>query len=348
MGLYRQRRRSTWWCNYTLGGRRFYESLHTEDIRVAKERYKQIRAKIDLGIIEKTTQKKRILLDEAMELYLANYARIKKASADDDTLMLSRFNEAMATIIGKPTLLGDVSRFHIESFLAQLKRDGKSPARINRHLTAIKTMLNKNLEWDNLSKNNAKGIRMFKEVGRTRYLEIQEIRALIKACSPRLKPLVLMAVLTGLRQGDIFRLRWSDMSFESRTMSITQRKTNHSLVLQMSEAVADVLRKIPKSADSPYIFNDNGGCLEKDSWVRSSFKNACKKAGITDFQFRDLRRTFGTLQCRLGQNVKTVSELMGHTSTRMTERYIQISSETKKEAVDVLGAKITGVFRAND
>jgi integrase len=76
--------------------------------------------------------------------------------------------------------------------------------------------------------------------------------------------------------------------------------------------------------------------------VRTSFENACAKAGIKNFRFHDLRHTAASHMVMAGVPFKTVEEILGHTTTAMTERYSHLTSEHKRNAVEMLSATLQG------
>jgi integrase len=89
------------------------------------------------------------------------------------------------------------------------------------------------------------------------------------------------------------------------------------------------------SGDAEYVFvNPDTGTRYTD--VKKSFSAACRKAGITDFRFHDLRHTFGTRLADAGVDVVKIKELMGHASIVTTMRYIHATDQGKRGAIVVL------------
>ena len=346
MGIYKANGRSTYWMALKVNGKRIQRSTKTRDKKLAD----QVFEKWKHEVYEHTWLGKPIKtpLAELINLYMKTHAKPSKISWRDDEYMLTRFRNEMEHEVGLSVTIQDINPLRIESFRAHLKADGLSNARINRFLACIRTLFNKAIQWDKLAKNPVKGLVFYKEMPRTKALELGQIRALLDACSERLRPIVQVAVFSGLRQGDIFKLRWDNINFDAKIISLVQSKTTRPLAFQLGEPLASMLKSVPKYPDCPLVFSKNGKPLTNHGWVRLDFEKALKEAGIASFQFRDLRRTFGTQLARMGVNLKVIAKLMGHTSTRMTEQYVHVSQSTEKEALDQLGARIAGLQAAND
>jgi len=96
----------------------------------------------------------------------------------------------------------------------------------------------------------------------------------------------------------------------------------------------DALQQLPRRIDTPYVFpGKNGGRLTD---IKKPFLSARKRAGLDDVRFHDLRHTFASHLVMAGVDLTTVKELLGHKSTKMTERYSHLSPKHKADAVRVL------------
>ena len=322
---------------YTVNGRQIRESTESSDEKIAELTLKQVQVDIHSGKWFGKVKKVRTPLPEAIKQFLAAMKH-RNVSWVYDEIMLRKFSE-WAEI---DTVLQEVDRPMIERFQTHLLAKGLSKSRVNRYIASLKSFFYRHLEWGNVQKNPAKGVKMFPEAMRVRYLELGQIELLVDHCSERLKPIVLVALLTGLRKGDILKLRWNDIDIENRKVHLLQGKTKNPLVVSMSEALVSVLKAIPVYLDSPHVFNDDGKRLTRFGWLRADFIKAVEAAGIKDFTFHDLRHTFATHQRFLGKDITVIKELLGHRTTKMTERYAHIRPDELKEANDALGEKIRG------
>jgi len=220
------------------------------------------------------------------------------------------------------------------------RRQGQvSNATVNREVACLKHIFTKAIEWKIVQKNPGKKVKLLRERNtRLRYLDEKEIRRLHGACAEHLKPIVIVALNTGMRKEEILSLRWKDVDFRSRTISILDTKNGESSEIPMNDSVYRTLLAVRKNADSPWVFSKKNG--ERYGNVRKAFEGARKRAGIVDFRFHDLRHTFASYLVMAGVDLRTVQELLGHKSFEMTLRYAHLSPEHKKRAADILGNKM--------
>ena len=109
--------------------------------------------------------------------------------------------------------------------------------------------------------------------------------------------------------------------------------------MPMTEGVCAALKKIGKvrRLDCDYIFEKDGSAYKGD-WIIKSFIKACKKAGINNFRFHDLRHDFCSRLVQKGIDLYTVAALAGHKDIRMTQRYAHLSPERLRGAINVLNS----------
>ena len=129
-------------------------------------------------------------------------------------------------------------------------------------------------------------------------------------------------------------LKWIDINFNNSIIylrsSVTKSKKNKQIPLDAE--LLEKFRELKKKTKSQYVFCDNDGRELKN--IRHAFEVALKKANITDFRFHDLRHTFASQMVMAGIDIRTVSELMGHSTIRMTEKYSHLSPNHKRAAMD--------------
>jgi len=230
--------------------------------------------------------------------------------------------------------LHEITSWDIEKW--KVKRKGEvKPATVNRDLATLKSMLSKAVEWGKLKESPTKKVKLLKGVTkRLRYLMPDEVQTLISNCSDHLRPIVIVAVHTGMRKGEILSLRWDQVDFEKGIITLTDTKNDQKRYVPMDETVKSTLSTIERKGE--YIF-----CGLKPGkplvWIELSFHNALEKSGIEDFKIHDLRHTFASNLIMSGKvDLMTLKELLGHKTIEMTLRYAHLAPDHKMRAVNVL------------
>jgi len=182
---------------------------------------------------------------------------------------------------------------------------------------------------------------------RLRFLTEPEIKKLLDACPGHLRDIVECALLTGMRRGEIFSLKWDQI--RNGFIYLNETKTNESRQIPMGDDLNAIFKRIRKKyhLTSEHVFNysvDTKKGLKIRSYslndVKTSFKAACKRAGIVDFRFHDLRHTFASQVLLRGGDLKDIQELLGHKTMTMTLRYAHLTQEHKRKAVNLLNGLI--------
>lgn len=218
-----------------------------------------------------------------------------------------------------------------EYICVRQEKDSVTNSTINRELATLKRMAKLCKLHDLFSE-----ITMLPEnSARIRHLSVAEQEALIRACeSPQLRLAILIALNTGLRREGVYGLAWEHIDFQTMTITRTV-KGNKSVRIPMTERLAEALKEYRQQAIlSKHVFPSPGKPGEA---VRSDnsrpFVNACRRAGITDFRFHDLRHTFATNFLFHTRDKRVLQDILGHTDSRMTDRYAHILDEQKRGAM---------------
>jgi integrase len=242
--------------------------------------------------------------------------------------------------------VSDIDRRDVESFQsarrATLRTDGRPRANstCNREVEALRRLLNKAIEWGMLERNPASRIKPLPEPqGRTRFLSLDEAKRLLEASSRHLTPIIVCALETGMRRSEILGLRWSDVDMRTQTIYLGDTKNGESRRVPISNRLFSVLSTLPRRLGSDHVFNGEpkiGKTGTPFHDVRTSFENACRRAGIEQFRFHDLRHTAASHMAMAGVPLRTIGEILGHKTAAMTERYAHLTPEHKRKAVECL------------
>jgi integrase len=170
---------------------------------------------------------------------------------------------------------------------------------------------------------------------RLRFLSKEECEALINVCDNHLKPVVIMAIHTGMRRGEILSLTWDQIDVASGFIYLEVTKNGERREIPIDKKLKETLGNIIRRLDIPYVFYDaKTGKPFKE--VKKSYASAVKKAKLKDLHFHDLRHTYASLLVMDGVSIPTLMKLLGHKSMTMTMRYANLSQAHKAKAVEAL------------
>ncbi|MBD3285296.1 tyrosine-type recombinase/integrase [candidate division WOR-3 bacterium] len=238
----------------------------------------------------------------------------------------------------RDSTLDGITTIQIEQFKLSRRKKVK-PASVNREIALLKRMFSRAKDWGYTDKNPASKVKLFKEPpGRIRYLTIEERRLLLEECEGMLFAIVLTALETGMRKGELQRLTWDVVDFDRRNIKVLMSKNNESRILPISDLLVPVLQKLYIARRGAYVFSKPDGS-PYGNW-RKAFETAKQKAGIKDFRFHDLRHTFASYLVMAGVDIRTVQVLMGHKTIRMTMRYSHLSQAHLLDAVNKVGTNL--------
>ena len=224
-------------------------------------------------------------------------------------------------------------------------RRPRSTSTVKHELAVLKEVFNKGIAWGLVDRNPAARVKPLPESkGRTRFLSVEEAEKLVQAASAHLRPIIIMALETGMRRGEILRLKWEDLDMKNNMIYIADPKNNDPRHVPMSSRVKALLASLPRRLRADYVFVGvkKWQMVGKDGIpftdVDTSFRNACAKEGIEDFTFHGLRHTAASHLVMSGVPLRTVGEILGHKTATMTERYSHLTPEHKRNAIETLSS----------
>ena len=201
-------------------------------------------------------------------------------------------------------------------------------------------MFNIAVDNDWLVKNPVKSSTRFPEKNYTvRYLTRDEETRLYEALPEFLRPIVTVALNTGLRKRNILDLKWDAVDYQFRTLEVLDNKGNKFIKIFMNDVLYNLFKELPKVAESDYIFpNPKNNEPYNDSYIKRAWNKAKADACINDFRFHDLRHTVGTRLAQSNIPVPVIKELLAHSDIKTTMRYVHTASSQMKEAMSVLNS----------
>lgn len=290
---------------------------------------------------------------------------------------LQRLRAAFDDLMAKP--MDKIIGFTLDAWRARRKKDGVTKDTIQRDLTQLRSLFNHALTAGVIQTHpllRMKQLKRKEQSNRVRFLSPAEEASLRKALAARdaaaraarirfnawrsarsletlpvigaddysdfLTPLILTAMNSGMRRGELFALRWRAVDLQRKTLVVeaASAKSGESRFIPLNTELAAVLERWLAQAGAPkandFVFpGANGGKLTN---CQTSWDNVRTAAGLVDFRLHDLRHTFASWLVQEGVGLDRVQKLMGHSTMEMTLRYSHLRDADLRDAVEKLAA----------
>ncbi len=294
-----------WFFDFSKGGKR-YIRLGGRTKEEAREAMWKLKGEIKNG--SNNRQAEDPLFEDFAKEYIELYAKPRKRSWERDERSIKHLNRSF----GKRRL-SQLSLLLVERY--RVGRQAQvSFSTVNRELACLKGIISKALDWEKLASFPLRKIKidLKAEPRRDRILSRDEEGRLLKEAGRHLHPMIVLALNTGMRQGEILKLRAEHINFDKRRITIPAEnsKSNKPRRIPLNSTVVDLLR--PLVRDQGFVFAKSTG--ETFRRICGGFKAACMRAKINNLRFHDLRHTFETRSIEGGANPANVRETMGHHS----------------------------------
>jgi len=273
----------------------------------------------------------------------------QKRSAQRNETALKSLNQKFKNVSPreiKPNLVRD--------YMTNRLKNGKvRPATVNRERSLLVSILYAAVADELIESNpiGQKGVKRLEE-NNSREEKIlglrltdKDMRRLIECADPKTRPIIKIALLTGMRFSEIVTLKWNQVDFTNfkLTITVTNSKSKKERTIPLSRDLFETLRAIKRQSE--YVF-PNGSTGTHIKSIRKSFVNACDKAKIPHGRdegivFHDLRHIAAS-QLVKKIDVVTASRILGHSSVEMTMRYVHPTDEDKRIALEALGNWLQG------
>lgn len=328
----RKREDGRYYYDIWYQGKRYRRITNLSRAETEKAGYSKLKGleKSGLGILEPALLKP-ILFEDFAEDFLETHSKINKRSWRSDEYLLANLKSFFIN-----TFLSNIGAEMVERYKAQRIKQ-VSPATVNREIALIKTMLNKAVAWGRIPSSPIAGriVGKLKEKNaRERILTSEETGRLIEAASSNLKPILTIALNTGMRRNEILSLKWDNVNYSAGHVYIDDSKSGRSRKVPMNRLVIDAFMGLPKRNQLVFYNPETKGSL-KD--IKTSFKSACQRAQIRGLRLHDLRHTFATRYIEAGGDIASLSKILGHAKIQMTMRYCNPTSEHMRLGIDRVG-----------
>lgn len=285
-------------------------------------------SELDRGIFINRSEAERITLSELIQRYLDEVSPSKNGYKQERTRLLS-----LQKVFGHFRILQLQSK-HIAAYRDSRIQDGKSPSTVLNELSLISQVIETAIkEWSiPLPNNPCKLIKKPKvSNGRNRRLSPNEEIALLKTCKTSraslLYPLVVLAIETGMRLGELLALTWNNADLNKRVVFLPITKNGTSRTVPLSLKATETLKSIPRRIDSNRVF---WTWTASDSVV-NVWRRTCLKAKLHDLHFHDLRHEATSRLFEKDFNLMEVASITGHKTLQMLQRYTHLRPENLLE-----------------
>lgn len=270
--------------------------------------------------------------------------------------------------------LNKISPWDIQKWRTEKLKSNLKPASVNRMISCLKSVLSKAVEWEVIEVNPLTKVKPLKldNGSKVRYLSEHEEKKLRQALDSReqqlrderqrynewneargyellpdldkftfadyLKPMVLLAINTGMRRGELFSLEWQNADLKQRIITVEgagakSGKTRH---IPLNDESFFVLEAWQDQAGGNQLVFPSPVSGNRFDNIKKSWKSLLQLSKVQNFRFHDLRHTFASNLVMAGVDLNTVRELLGHSSIDMTLRYAHLAPEHKAAAVALL------------
>jgi len=236
----------------------------------------------------------------------------------------------------------EINNLDIEKFKAKKIGEKLSPKTINNHLTVFHKSLQCAIEWGYI-----KEFPIFKKLktppSKFDFLNAEECQQLINASYDIWRPMIKVALGTGLRFGELIALTWDDIDFEKRALTVRQAfskgvlgspKSNKTRLVPMTMSVYETLDRMKLRRG--FIFPQPNGEHMSHGSCNHHIHRICKMAGLRKIGWHCLRHTFASHLAQRGANLVAIQGLLGHSEIRTTMRYAHISAAELRGAISIL------------
>lgn len=351
------RRGETWWYKFRFAGRLFRESAKTKSKTLARQAERKRHQAVEEAVhgIRKRTAPVTLSVaaDEWLKLKKPTWA--PKSYDVEERNLKNHLKSAFGSL-----LLIDITAADIADYQRARLKEGASPKTINLEIGTLRAILKRNRFWQNIQPD-VKMMTVHETVGKA--LTTDEEEKLLEACRTRrsrcLLPIVTLALHTGMRRGEIQSLRWEQLDFLNRSLTVGASKTevgrgrviplNDRAVGTLQVWATNFVRRQPEHFVFPsehYGFAGNDrrphaktiDPAKATRELKTGWASAKAAAGVQS-RFHDLRHTACTRMLERGTPLSVVAAIMGWsagTTAKMAKRYAHFGSDVQRAAVETL------------
>lgn len=320
----------TYWIEYYLDGKRRRERIGPAKAAAEQRLREVLKARTEERYIDKD-KAARTTLGELYKWYLDLPEVEAKKSVNRDRECLSH----VLRLLSETVKISALTPGSIEAYQAQrlaepsTRRKGKTtaPATVHLEVTMLKALLNRAVRHGKLDHNPIQRVKMVPVNNvRERVLTQAEFELLFLECAAHLRPIVALAYYSGMRKLEVLELSWNEVDFSKGIIRLAadRTKTRKSRMVPLHPRVRAMLERLPRALHTNKVFLFKGKPL-KD--IRSAYEAACRRAGLEDFTFHDLRHCAINNLRQAGNDYFKIMAISGHKTMSVFKRYNLVTEE---------------------
>lgn len=309
-----------------------------------KKRWKSSKSSLKNEALKKLTEFKALLQSEPVTKTLSQFKRefisYAEATYAKPTVDIFTIGLRHLSSLSGDCLLTQLTPQHIDRYKAK-RLQAVSPTSVNVEVRGLRAVLNIALRWKLIESNPFSNVQLIRtpELPPT-FFSKEDFQKLIAIISENwLKELIVFAVLTGMRRGEIINLRWQDVDLQRRLIQVQSNpsfktKQGKRRTLPLSDVAFQLLSVRHRQSACEYVFSLNGTKV-KESFVSHKLKEYVRRAKLNEnLHFHSLRHTFASWLVQDGVNIYEVQKLLGHSSVKVTEVYSHLAASELYSAVN--------------
>jgi integrase len=334
--------KGSWWVDFRFDDAR-YRKRSPDNSRAGARAYETLlRQKLAKGddIIKSNEAKKDIVFADFAWEWFETYV---KSNNKESEIRGKKYilKSSLIPFFGKKTIDG-ISNFMIEKFKAEKIQAGIGNKTINNHLTVFSQCLRSAEEWD-LLKTRPRIKRLKVAQQKFDFLSREESAQLLNGAKGIWYEMVLLALKTGLRFGEIRALDWSDINWNRGSLTV-QRSINRGTIsspknhkIRHISLVNELINLLGnRKKNYGWVFSNGSGGIIRRDMMRRELHKLCDSVSLRRIGWHILRHTFASQLAMAGASLKAVQELLGHSSIQTTMRYAHLSPSILDDTIKLL------------
>ena len=325
------------------------------DITLAEARQKarKLKAEIQLGADPQAAhrEKQKILTWDSFfaSHYLPHVKQRKRSWANDEEMHRLRVSARFGAVA-----LNRFTRRDVQQWMNELREEGLAPATCDHYAKLIRQGLNLAVHLELLDSNPVAGIKLFGGDNRVENVltpdELQRLLGILNNPKERretVSHVIKFLLLTGARVNEALHARWSDIDLTHRTWTVqaTNSKSKRRRSIPLNDAAMALLAELAPKRRSEWLFNSrHGDGRGRMTTIDKVWQQIRAEAGLSSLRLHDLRHNFASMLVNSGRTLYEVQQILGHSDSKVTERYAHLSTKTLQEAANTASDSVNAAL----